>query len=191
MSRIGRQPIPVPAGVKVVLAGQHVTVTGPKGTLNRDIIEPIRVEQQDGQLLVTRPDDEPRSRAMHGLTRTLVANMVTGVTSGFSKSLQLTGVGYRAQLMGKNLVVQVGYSHPVEVAPPEGISYTVEQVPLARGSESRIHVQGIDKAVVGEMAARIRNIRKPEPYLGKGIRYTDEVIRRKAGKAGKAGGKKK
>lgn len=191
MSRIGRQPIPVPSGVRIDIGDQNVTVTGPKGTLSREISEPIRLEQQDGQLLVTRPDDQPRSRALHGLTRSLVANMVTGVTTGFTKSLQLTGVGYRAQLMGKNLVVQVGYSHPVEVGAPEGVSFSVEQVPLTRGTESRINVQGIDKAIVGEMAARIRGIRKPEPYLGKGIRYTNEVIRRKAGKAGKAGGKKK
>lgn len=191
MSRIGRQPIPVPSGVKIDLADHHITVSGPKGTLSRTFREPISVEQQDGQLLVTRPNDDPEARALHGLTRSLVANMVTGVTTGFTRSLQLTGVGYRAQLMGKNLVLQVGYSHPVEVAPPSDISFTIDQVQAQRGSESRVHVQGIDKAVVGEIASRIRNVRPPEPYLGKGIRYTDEVIRRKAGKAGKAGGKKK
>jgi large subunit ribosomal protein L6 len=191
MSRIGRQPIPVPSGVKIELLGQHVTVSGPKGTLSRDFRQPIRIEQQDGQLLVTRPNDDAEVRALHGLTRSLVANMVTGVTTGFTRSLQLTGVGYRAQLMGKSLVLQVGYSHPVEVAPPPDVSFTIDQVQAQRGSESRVHVQGIDKAAVGEIASRIRNVRPPEPYLGKGIRYTDEVIRRKAGKAGKAGGKKK
>ncbi|HEV7214741.1 MAG TPA: 50S ribosomal protein L6 [Chloroflexota bacterium] len=191
MSRIGRQPIPVPSGVKIELLDHHVTVSGPKGTLSRSFSEPISIEQQDGQLLVTRPNDDAEVRALHGLTRSLVANMVTGVTTGFTRSLQLTGVGYRAQLIGKNLVLQVGYSHPVEVAPPENVSFTIDQVQAQRGSESRVHVQGIDKAAVGEIASRIRNVRPPEPYLGKGIRYTDEVIRRKAGKAGKAGGKKK
>jgi len=181
----------VPSGVKIELLGQHVTVSGPKGTLSRDFRQPIRIEQQDGQLLVTRPNDDAEVRALHGLTRSLVANMVTGVTTGFTRSLQLTGVGYRAQLMGKSLVLQVGYSHPVEVAPPPDVSFTIDQVQAQRGSESRVHVQGIDKAAVGEIASRIRNVRPPEPYLGKGIRYTDEVIRRKAGKAGKAGGKKK
>jgi large subunit ribosomal protein L6 len=191
MSRIGRQPIAVPSGVKVALDDRHVTVSGPRGTLERDISEPIQIQQQDGQLLVTRPNDEPNIRALHGLTRSLVANMVTGVTTGFTRSLQLTGVGYRAQVMGKNLVLQVGFSHPVEVAPPENVSFTIQQVQAQRGTESRINVEGIDKAVVGDIASRIRAVRPPEPYLGKGIRYTDEVIRRKAGKAGKAGGKKK
>jgi len=191
MSRIGRQPIVVPSGVAVELTGGAVTVRGPKGVLSRPLIAPIQIEQQDGQLLVTRPNDEPRSRELHGLTRTLVANMVTGVTSGYTRSLQLTGVGYRAQVMGKNLVLQVGYSHPVEVAPPDGVTFSVEQVQAQRGSESRVSVHGIDKEAVGEIASRIRSVRKPEPYLGKGIRYSQEVIRRKAGKAGKAGGKKK
>lgn len=191
MSRIGRQPIPVPSGVKVELNDRHVAVSGPKGTLRRDISEPITIKQQDGQLLVTRPNDDPDIRALHGLTRSLVANMVTGVTTGFTRSLQMTGVGYRAQLMGKNLVLQVGFSHPVEVAPPENVSFSIQQVQALRGTESRINVEGIDKAMVGEIASRIRSVRPPEPYLGKGIRYTDEVIRRKAGKAGKAGSKKK
>lgn len=191
MSRIGRQPIAVPADVKLDIDGRRVSVSGPKGALSREINAPIAIERQDGQLLVTRPNDAPDVRALHGLERTLIANMVTGVTTGFSRSLQLTGVGYRAQLMGQNLVLQVGYSHPVEVAPPPGITFTIEQVQAQRGTESRINVSGIDKAEVGEIAARIRGVRKPEPYLGKGIRYSDEVIRRKAGKAGKAGGKKK
>ena len=191
MSRIGRQPIPLPSGVSIKLDGRSVEVSGPKGTLKREISEPISIAQEDGQLLITRPDDSPDVRALHGLERTLVANMVTGVTTGFTRSLQLTGVGYRAQLLGPNLVLQVGYSHPVEVAPPPGISFTIDQVQAQRGTESRVNVNGIDKAAVGEVAARIRGVRKPEPYLGKGIRYSDEVIRRKAGKAGKAGGKKK
>ncbi len=191
MSRIGRQPIPVPSGVNIELQDHHITVSGPRGTLSREFREPIAIEQQDGQLVVTRPNDSQSARALHGLTRSLVANMVTGVTTGFTRSLQMTGVGYRAQLMGKNLILQVGYSHPVEVAPPPDVSFAIDQVQAQRGSESRVHVQGIDKAMVGEVASRIRNVRPPEPYLGKGIRYTDEVIRRKAGKAGKAGGKKK
>jgi large subunit ribosomal protein L6 len=191
VSRIGRQPIPVPSGVKLDIDGRRVSVSGPKGTLSREIVAPIAVERRDGQLLVTRPNDNPNVRALHGLERTLLANMVTGVTAGFTRSLQLTGVGYRAQMMGQNLVLQVGYSHPVEVPPPPGISFTVEQVQAQRGTESRINVNGIDKALVGDVAARIRGVRKPEPYLGKGIRYSDEVVRRRAGKAGKAGGKKK
>jgi large subunit ribosomal protein L6 len=170
--------------VTVELADGTVTVRGPKGTLRRTIAEPIRVEQRDGRLLVTRPTDEPKVRALHGLTRTLVANMVTGVTAGFTRSLQLSGVGYRAQVLGKNLVLQVGYSHPVEVAPPDGITFTVEQVQAQRGSESRVSVHGTNNEVVGDIAARIRAVRKPEPYLGKGIRYADEVVRRKAGKSG-------
>lgn len=184
MSRIGRQPIAVPAGVNVTIADGTVTVTGPKGTLSRPVPPTMAVEQRDGQVLVARPNDEPRSRALHGLTRSLIANMVTGVSSGYTRSLQLTGVGYRAQLQGKNLVLQVGYSHPVEVAPPPGITFTVEQVAVQRGSESRVNVQGIDKEAVGAMASQIRSVREPEPYLGKGIRYAGEVIRRKPGKAG-------
>jgi large subunit ribosomal protein L6 len=188
MSRIGRLPIDVPSEVAITLEDRHITVTGPKGTLVERLGEGITVERQDNKLIVRRASDEPSVRALHGLTRSLIANMITGVTVGFTRSLQMTGTGYRAQLMGKNLVIQAGFSHAVEVAAPENITFSVEQVQGQRSAESRINVYGIDKALVGNIASRIRSIRKPEPYLGKGIRYTDEVIRRKAGKAG---GKKK
>ncbi|MCL4546008.1 MAG: 50S ribosomal protein L6 [Chloroflexi bacterium] len=191
MSRIGRLPIDLPSGVKIEMVDHTITVTGPKGTLQQHISDNISVEQQGGKLLVTRQSDDAATRALHGLSRSLIANMVTGVTSGFTRSLQMTGTGYRAQVMGKNLVVQAGYSHAVEIAPPDHITFSVEQVQGQRTAESRINVHGIDKAVVGDIASRIRSIRKPEPYLGKGIRFTGEVILRKAGKAGKAGGKKK
>jgi large subunit ribosomal protein L6 len=188
MSRIGRQPISLPAGVKVTIDADNVKVEGPKGTLNRHVPAPISVALEDGRLVVSRPDDEAKSRALHGLTRSLLANMVTGVSTGFTRSLQITGVGYRAQVMGKNLVLLVGLTTPVEVLPPPGVTFSVDQVQGQRGAESRVHVSGIDKEAVGAIASQIRAVRKPEPYLGKGIRYTDEVIRRKAGKAG---GKKK
>ncbi len=192
MSRIGRMPILVPATVKVdVTDDSTITVVGPKGTLSRQVDREMTIARQDGTLLVQRPTDAPRHRAMHGLTRSLIANMVTGVTTGYTKSLQITGVGYRAAVQNGKLVLQVGHSHPVEMPPPPGISFTVEAMQTGRGSESRVHVNGIDKQVVGEIAAKVRATRPPEPYLGKGIRYVDEVIRRKAGKAGKAGGKKK
>jgi large subunit ribosomal protein L6 len=183
MSRIGRLPIPVPAGVEVTLDGQHITVKGPKGELARDLVPELRVVREDGELRVERPSDEKRSRELHGLTRTLVANMVTGVTTGYRKSLEITGVGYRAQKVGEKLQLNLGYSHPVEIVPPAGISFEVE-------TPTRLHVVGIDKELVGHVAARIRASRKPEPYKGKGVRYMGEVIRRKAGKAGKIGGKK-
>ena len=184
MSRIGRAPIPVPAGVTVEIQPGLVRVKGPKGQLERKVNPDLEIHLKDGTLTVARPDDEKEHRAQHGLTRTLIANMVTGVTSGFSKYLEMSGVGYRAQLQGQKLVLQVGYSHPVEVEPPQGITFVVE-------TPTRFAVQGIDKELVGQTAANIRDVRPPEPYKGKGIRYQGEVIRRKAGKAGKAGGKKK
>ncbi len=185
MSRIGKVPIPVPAGVKVdIAAGNVITVTGPKGTLKRAFPEDLTIAQENGTLNVSRPDDSNEHRALHGLSRTLLSNMVVGVKDGFTKSLELQGVGYRVAKVGENLVVQVGYSHPVQVNPPSGISFAVD-------GATRLSVSGIDKQVVGQVAANIRSIRKPEPYKGKGIRYQGEVVRMKAGKAGKVGGKKK
>jgi large subunit ribosomal protein L6 len=178
MSRIGRQPIPVPAGVTAKVEGSDVTVTGPKGTLTLKVAEPIVVAEEDGSLVVTRPDDERASRALHGLTRTLVSNMVTGVTTGYEKGLEIVGTGYRVAAKGTDLEFQLGFSHPVVVKAPEGITFAVE-------SPVKFKVQGIDKQKVGEVAANIRKIRKPEPYKGKGVRYEGEVVRRKAGKAGK------
>jgi large subunit ribosomal protein L6 len=179
MSRIGRLPITVPSGVDVTIDGQAVTVKGPKGTLSHVIAEPITIERAaDGTLSVARPDDERASRALHGLTRTLVANMVTGVTEGFEKKLEIVGVGYRVQAKGSDLEFAVGYSHPVLVKAPDGIAFAVE-------SPTKFSVSGIDKQQVGQVAANIRKIRKPEPYKGKGIRYSGEHVRRKVGKAGK------
>jgi large subunit ribosomal protein L6 len=183
MSRIGRLPIPLPAGVDVAIEGNHVSVKGPRGELSRDIAPEIRVVREDGVLRVERPNDDKRSRELHGLSRTLVANMVTGVTTGYRKGLEITGVGYRAQLVGRKLQLSLGYSHPIEIDPPEGIAFEVE-------NPTRLAVTGIDRELVGHIAARVRAQRKPEPYKGKGVRYTGEVIRRKAGKAGKIGGKK-
>ncbi len=175
MSRIGRAPIPVPGGVTIDIKGQHVTVTGPKGTLEHTVVEPIRVAQEDEALVVTRPTDRGPHRALHGLSRTLVANMVTGVTDGFERELELVGVGYRAQLKGKDLEVAVGFSHPVVFNPPEGITFEVPEA-------TKIVVRGIDKQRVGQTAAEIRRVRPPEPYKGKGIRYAGEEVRRKVGK---------
>jgi large subunit ribosomal protein L6 len=183
MSRIGKLAITIPSGVDVDVQGSHVAVKGPKGSLERDLSPVLKVIHEDGTLRVERPDDEKRSRELHGLTRTLLANMVTGVTEGFRKSLEITGVGYRAQLVGKKLQLNLGYSHPIEIDPPEGISFELE-TPL------KLAVVGIDKELVGHVAARVRSQRKPEPYKGKGVRYAGEVVRRKAGKAGKIGGKK-
>jgi large subunit ribosomal protein L6 len=181
MSRIGRLPVPLPPGVEVALEGSHIAVKGPKGQLERELPPEMRVVQEDGTLRVERPSDDKRSRELHGLTRTLVANMVTGVTEGYRKALEITGVGYRAQLVGSKLQLNLGYSHPIEIEPPEGISFEVE-------NPVRLAVVGIDKELVGHVAARVRSSRKPEPYKGKGVRYAGEYVRRKAGKAGKIGG---
>jgi len=178
MSRIGRLPIPIPSGVDVAIDGQAVSVKGPKGALNLTIAEPISVVQEDGIIRVTRPNDEGKVRALHGLSRTLIYNMVAGVTQGYSKTLEIVGVGYRVQAKGRDLEFSLGFSHPVVITPPEGITFRVE-VP------TRFVVEGIDKQLVGETAARIRKLRKPDPYKAKGVRYQGEVIRRKVGKAGK------
>ncbi len=179
MSRVGKMPIVLPKGVEVRIEGSTVTVKGPKGELSRDVVPEVRLELKDGQLLVSRDSDQPRHRAMHGLTRSLLANMVAGVSDGFAKTLEMQGVGYRAQMQGRDLVLAVGYSHPVQVPPPPGIEFDVE-------GTSRITVRGINKELVGQVAADVRKIRPPEPYKGKGIRYLGEYVRRKAGKAGKA-----
>ena len=179
MSRIGRLPIPLPAGVAVELEGRHITVRGPRGELARDLPPLMRVVQADGTLVVERPGDDKRARELHGLTRTLVANMVTGVTAGFSKELEIVGVGYRAQARGPGaLELALGFSHPVTVDAPDGVTF---EVPVP----TRIVVRGIDKEKVGQVAADIRKIRKPEPYKGKGVRYAGERVLRKAGKAAK------
>ena len=178
MSRIGKQPVAGPAGVDVSIDGQHVTVKGPKGTLEHTVAEPIAVKLEDGAVSVTRPDDERTSRSLHGLTRTLIDNMVVGVTQGYSKAMEIVGTGYRVVAKGGDLEFSLGYSHTILVKAPEGITFTVE-------SPTRFSVNGIDKQQVGELAANIRKLRKPEPYKGKGVRYADEVVRRKAGKAGK------
>ena|SRR5690349_10262996 len=179
MSRIGRKPITVPSGVDVQIDGRTVTVKGPKGQLSHTLAEPITAERGDnGQLFVNRPNDERRAKELHGLSRTLVANMVVGVTDGYRKTLEIAGTGYRVQARGSDLEFALGFSHPVVVTPPSGITFTVERPTL-------FHVAGIDKQLVGEVAANIRKIRPPEPYKGKGVKYQGEVIRRKAGKAGK------
>jgi large subunit ribosomal protein L6 len=179
MSRIGKAPITVPSGVDVTIAGGHVTVKGPKGTLERDLPPTITVRQDDGTLLVERPDDERENRALHGLTRSLLNNMVVGVTEGFRKDLEIVGVGYRATAQGPDrLELALGFSHPVHVEAPDGITFEVP-------APTRIGVIGIDKEAVGQVAADIRAIRKPEPYKGKGVRYAGEYVQRKAGKAAK------
>lgn len=178
MSRIGKQPIPVPSAVKVSIDGQSLVVKGPKGELSREIHPDIRMRLEEEQIIVTRPSDQAQHRALHGLTRALLANMVSGVEHGFSKTLELHGVGYRAQQMGKNIQLAVGFSHPVDVKAPEDITLEVD-------GTSRIHIRGVDKEHVGRIASEIRKIRPPEPYKGKGIRYEGEHVRRKAGKAGK------
>jgi len=183
MSRIGRLPIPVPAGVDVAIDGRQVTVTGPKGTLSRALHPDMTISREDGTLVVTRPTEQKTHKQLHGLTRTLVNNMVVGVTDGYRKGLEITGVGYRAALSGKKLQLNLGYSHQIEIDPPEGITFEVE-------NPTRLAVVGIDKELVGQIAAKVRATRKPEPYKGKGVRYAGEYIRRKAGKAGKIGGKK-
>jgi ribosomal protein L6 len=179
MSRIGRLPIPVPGGVDVTIDGQTLSVKGPKGTLSHTVASPIIVERgEDGALQVQRPDDERASRALHGLSRTLIANMITGVTEGYTKTLEIVGVGYRVQARGSDLEFALGYSHPVPVRAPEGITFTVE-------SPTRLRVTGIDKQLVGQVAANIRGLRRPDPYKGKGVRYQGEVVKRKVGKTGK------
>ena len=178
MSRIGRMPVVVPSGVDVTISGRDVTVKGPKGILSMQVAVPIEVKQDDGVISVTRPSDEGEIRALHGLSRSLIANMVTGVTAGYAKTLEIVGVGYRVQAKGSDLEFSLGFSHPVLVSPPEGVSFRVE-------TPTRFVVEGIDKQRVGEVAANIRKLRKPDPYKGKGVRYAGEQIRRKAGKAGK------
>ncbi|MFB2582603.1 50S ribosomal protein L6 [Herbiconiux sp. P15] len=178
MSRIGRLPIDIPAGVTVTVAGQGVQVKGPKGELALTIAEPIAATVEENQVLVTRPDDERTSRSLHGLTRTLIANQIIGVTTGYSKSLEVVGTGYRVAAKGSGVEFALGYSHPISVEPPAGITFTVE-------GNNKLTVNGIDKQAVGEVAANIRKLRKPEPYKGKGVRYAGEVVRRKAGKSGK------
>ena len=178
MSRIGRLPINIPAGVTISVDGSAVSVKGPKGELVLNVASPIEVKIEDGQVLVTRPDDERNSRSLHGLTRTLIANQIIGVTAGYSKSLEVVGTGYRVAAKGTGVEFALGFSHPVSVEPPAGISFTVEGV-------NKLTVSGIDKQAVGEVAANIRKLRKPEPYKGKGVRYAGENVRRKAGKSGK------
>ncbi|WP_017603894.1 50S ribosomal protein L6 [Nocardiopsis alkaliphila] len=178
MSRIGRLPLSVPKGVEVTINGQDVTVKGPKGELKHTITEPITASVEDGVVTVSRPDDEPENRSLHGLTRSLIANLVEGVSKGFSKTLEIHGVGYRVQARGSNLEFSLGFSHPVVMEPPAGISFRVEKPTV-------LHVEGIDKQLVGQVAANIRGLRKPDPYKAKGVRYQGEHIRRKAGKAGK------
>ncbi len=179
MSRIGRKPIPIPSGVEVTLNGTHVVVKGPKGTLERDLVPEITVTQEGDEIIVTRPSDERQHRALHGLTRSLVNNMVVGVSEGFVRELEIVGVGYRATAQGPNkLELALGFSHPVHIDAPEGITFEVP-------SPTRISVRGSNKELVGQVAANIRKVRKPEPYKGKGVRYAGERILRKAGKAGK------
>ena len=178
MSRIGKAPITVPSGVDVAIDGQQVTVKGPKGTLSHTVDRPIGVVLEDGVLSVSRPDDERENRSLHGLSRSLLNNLVVGVTQGFERKLEIHGVGYRVQLQGSTLVFALGYSHPVRIEAPEGVTFTVE-------SPTRFSVQGSDKQVVGQVAANIRRLRKPDPYKGKGVRYAGEQIRRKVGKTGK------
>ncbi|HEX9231225.1 MAG TPA: 50S ribosomal protein L6 [Jatrophihabitantaceae bacterium] len=179
MSRIGKMPVPVPGEVDVTIDGQQVTVKGPKGTLSHVVAEPITVNKgDDGVLQVVRPDDERISKSLHGLSRTLIANMVTGVTAGYIKNLEIVGTGYRVQARGRDLEFALGFSHPVLVSAPDGITFRVE-------NPTRFSVEGIDKQKVGEVAANIRRLRRPDPYKGKGVRYQGEVVRRKAGKTGK------
>ena len=178
MSRIGRLPIEIPSGVDITIDGQHVAVRGPKGELALTVKEPIEARKVENQVIVTRPDDERSSRSLHGLSRTLINNLIIGVTQGYQKELEIVGTGYRIASQGQGVEFQLGYSHPITVQPPEGITFTVE-------GNTKLVVSGIDKQAVGEVAANIRKLRKPEPYKGKGVRYAGENVRRKAGKAGK------
>jgi large subunit ribosomal protein L6 len=178
MSRIGRLPIEIPSGVDITIDGQHVAVKGPKGELALTVKEPIEASKVENQVIVTRPDDERSSRSLHGLSRTLINNLIIGVTEGYKKELEIVGTGYRIASQGQGVEFQLGYSHPIMVQPPAGITFTVE-------GNTKLVVSGIDKQAVGEVAANIRKLRKPEPYKGKGVRYAGENVRRKAGKAGK------
>ncbi|MBS9536213.1 50S ribosomal protein L6 [Mycobacterium sp. M1] len=179
MSRIGKQPVPVPSGVDVTIDGQNVSVKGPKGTLELTVAEPIEVARDDaGAIVVTRPNDERRSRALHGLSRTLVANLITGVSEGYVRKMEIFGVGYRVALKGSDLEFALGYSHPVLIKAPEGITFAVE-------TPTKFSVSGIDKQKVGQISANIRRLRRPDPYKGKGVRYEGEQVRRKVGKTGK------
>ena len=180
MSRIGRLPVTVPGGVDIKIDGQTVSVKGPKGQLSRTFHENMKIAREDGKISVQRADDSQMNRALHGLTRTLIANMVTGVTTGFAKDLEISGTGYRAILQGKKLTLSLGFSHPIEIDPPAGVTFTVE-------TPQKLKVSGIDKEAVGEVAAKIRGLREPDPYKAKGVKYAGEYIRRKAGKAGKVG----
>jgi large subunit ribosomal protein L6 len=181
MSRIGKRPIPLPKGVTLLVeAGNSVTVKGPNGQLSQTLPDAMIIAQEEGQIFVRRPDETKRSRSLHGLTRTLLANMIIGVTDGFKKVLEINGVGYRAAVQGKILNLSLGFSHPVVLDPPAGITFAV-------GEKNSVIISGPDKQLVGDIAAKIRELRPPEPYLGKGIKYQNEVIRRKAGKAGKTG----
>jgi large subunit ribosomal protein L6 len=183
MSRIGRLPVAIPSAVDVTIEGRTLTVKGPKGTLSRTLHPDMALAKEDGTVVVSRPTEQKMHKQLHGLTRTLVNNMVVGVTDGYRKGLEITGVGYRATLNGRKLTLNLGYSHPVEIDPPEGISFELE-------NPTRLAVVGIDKELVGQVAAQVRATRKPEPYKGKGVRYAGEYVRRKAGKAGKIGAKK-
>src|SRR5881296_1403043 len=183
MSRIGRLPVVIPNGVDIKIDGQTVNVKGPKGQLTRTFHENMKIEREDRKIAVQRADDSQENRALHGLTRTLVANMVAGVTSGFVKDLEISGTGYRAIIQGKKLQLALGYSHPIEINPPPGISFTAE-------TPQKLRVSGVDKEVVGEMAAKIRALRQPDPYKAKGVKYAGEYVRRKPGKAGKVGAAK-
>jgi len=184
VSRVGRLPVTVPSGVQVTISGQDVQVKGPKGLITRTFAPGVTVKMEEGHIVITRETDAPTHRALHGTTRALINNMVTGVSTGFTKSLDIDGVGYRAEMNGKNLVLYVGYSHPVTIEPEDGISFDVDT------KIRQVKVMGYDKEQVGQVAANIRSVRPPEPYHGKGIRYSDEKIRRKAGKSGKGKGKK-
>src|SRR5712691_10888989 len=183
MSRIGRMPVVVPSGVEVEVDGRAVTVKGPKGQLARTFHENVRVAREDGKITVSPRNETKETRALHGLTRTLIANMVAGVTNGFAKDLEISGTGYRAVLQGKKLTLALGFSHPIEIDPPAGVTFTVE-------TPQKLKVSGIDKEAVGEVAAKIRGLREPDPYKAKGVKYAGEYIRRKAGKAGKVGAAK-
>lgn len=184
MSRVGRMPITVPSGVQVNVQGTEVSVKGPKGEMKRDFSTRIEIAMENGQIMISRSSDQPTVRALHGTTRALIQNMVTGVSTGFTRVLEIDGVGYRAEMNGKNLVLHVGYSHPVEIEPPAGISFEADT------KTRQVKVNGYDKEQVGQIAADLRKIRPPEPYKGKGLHYLGEKIRRKAGKSGKGKGKK-